>query len=351
MVLFQKNYFSLPRNRKLKKDTQLLFLSRLLRLLKNGYSLLHALEVMNWDKQMTKPTNTVIQSLKNGNTLDEAFEQANFNPIITTYLYFVRANGDIQASLEKCIDMFKQRIEFTSKFQQTIRYPLVLLVIFTLLLYFIKHFILPSFADLFTTNSETSSTITLSLTAINFFEVFVWISMVTTFILIVIWKFIKEKISIHHQLKLYRHLPVYRHYKRIETSYLFATHFSSLLKTGISIKDILTIMSNQTQLPVISYYANLLIDELNQGKHINHLLSQVYLLEKQIAYIFQKNANAHELEKDLTVYAGIITEELNRKIAKTITYIQPVFFVILAGFIVLIYTTLMWPMFQLIKTI
>ncbi|ASN05247.1 competence type IV pilus assembly protein ComGB [Virgibacillus necropolis] len=351
MDLFQKKFLIPSRRIKLKKETQLLYLSRLLRLLKNGYSLLDALDVMKWDNQMVEPTTIIVHALKNGNTLDEAFEQASFNQTITTYLYFVRVNGDIQASLEKCTEMFQQRIEFTAKFQQTIRYPLVLLVIFSILLYFVKNSILPSFSNLFSANNETSSTISLSLAIIDMFGTFIWISIISVFISLLIWKFIRHKISIQDQIKLYQRIPIYRNYKRIQTSFLFATHFSSLLKTGISIKDILTIMSNQKQLPILSYYSILMMNELNRGHHISYLLSQSFLLEKQIAHIFQKNADIHALEKDLKIYAGIITEELNHKVTKAITYIQPVFFVLLAGFIVLIYTTLMWPMFQLIKTI
>lgn len=351
MDLFQKNSLIPSKQSKLKKETQLLYLSRLLRLLKNGYSLLDALEVMKWDKQMIEPTTIIVQSLKNGKTLDEAFAQATFNQTITTYLYFVRANGDIQASIGKCIEMYQQRIEFTAKFQQTIRYPLILLVTFSILLYFIKNSILPSFADLFAANNETSSTISLSLVAINIFGTFIWISIIILLISLFVWKFIRHKVSVPNQINIYRRIPIYRNYKRIQTSFLFATHFSSLLKTGMSIKDILTIMSKQKQLPIISYYSILMTDELNRGHHINYLLSQAFLLEKQIAYIFQKNADMQALEKDLKVYAGIITEDLNRKVTKVITYIQPVFFVFLAGFIVLIYVTLMWPMFQLIKTI
>lgn len=351
MALFQKNNLIPSKRVKLKKETQLLYLSRLLRLLKNGYSLLEALEVMKWDKQMIEPTTIIVHALKDGKSLDEAFTDASFNPTITTYLYFVRANGDIQASLEKCIEMFNQRIEFAAKFQQTIRYPLILLVIFSILLYFIKNSILPSFAELFSANNETSSTLSLSLVAINVFGTVIWICLILTMITLVVWKFIKDKVSIEKQVTIYRKIPFYRSYKRVQTSFLFATHFSSLLKTGISIKDILTIMSKQTQLPILSYYSVLMTNELNSGKHISYLLSQTYLLEKQIAHIFQKNADSHALEKDLTVYAGMITEELHQKIIKAITYIQPVFFVLLAGFIVLIYVTLMWPMFQLIKTI
>ncbi|WP_430785294.1 competence type IV pilus assembly protein ComGB [Virgibacillus flavescens] len=351
MDLYLRNFFSHTKRNKLPNEIQLLYLSRLLRLLKTGYSLLDALEVMKWDRHMIEPTKIIIQTLKEGHTLDQAFSDASFNPTITSYLYFVRANGDLQASIEKCMEMYTQRLEFTSKFKKTIRYPLLLLIIFSILLYFIKSSILPSFADLFSANAATSSTVTLSLQIINVFGTLLWISLSTLLFLLIFWKAFRQKISVVRQIRIYQHIPIYRSYKRLQTSFLFATHFSSLLKTGMSFKDILTIMASQSQLPLISHITSLMIKELNKGNHINHLISQTFLFEKQIAHIFQKNSDTSSLEKDLTVYAGIITEELNRKVTKVITYIQPIFFVILAGFIVLIYTTLMWPMFQLIKTI
>lgn len=351
MDLYLRKFFSRTKLNKLPSEIQLLYLSRLLRLLKTGYSLLDALEVMKWDRHMIEPTGIITQSLKDGNSLDQAFSEASFNSAITSYLYFVRANGDLQDSIKKCMEMYQQRLEFTSKFKRTIRYPLVLLIIFSILLYFIKNSILPSFADLFSANSATSSTVTLSLQVINVFGTLIWISLTILFFLLLLWKLIREKISVAKQISIYQHIPIYRSYKRLQTSFLFATHFSSLLKTGMSFKDILTIMTSQSQLPLISHFTSLMINELSKGNHINHLISQTFLFEKQITHIFQKNSDTSALEKDLTVYAGIITEELNRKVTKVITYIQPIFFVVLAGFIVLIYTTLMWPMFQLIKTI
>lgn len=110
-------------------------------------------------------------------------------------------------------------------------------------------------------------------------------------------------------------------------------------------------LSAQNRLPILSHYAKQMIDELSKGMHITHLLTQLDFLDKQLSNIFQKNTDVGELQKDLTMFADFLTEELSRKIKKSITMMQPVFFIILAGFIITIYIMLMWPMFQLIKTI
>src|SRR5699024_8686227 len=129
------------------------------------------------------------------------------------------------------------------------------------------------------------------------------------------------------------------------------THVSSLLRTGLSLKNILEHILNQNKLQFISYYALLMTRGLSNGKQISVLLADFKLMDKQLSVIFEKNTDENALEKDLATYAEISTDLLNRKITKAITLIQPLFFIILACFIVFIYLSLMWPMFQLLKTI
>ncbi|GAB3051158.1 competence type IV pilus assembly protein ComGB [Virgibacillus ainsalahensis] len=339
------------RKTKLPNEIQLRFLKRLNRLLINGYPLVNALEVIQWDKQLEDSARQIISSLKNGSSLDQAFDKAAFHHSITAYLYFVRANGDIQESINKCIEMYEYRMKYVKKFKQIIRYPLILLFIFSILLYFIKQSVLPSFANIFQTSTEASATVNLSIMIIDYLSTLVILCTIIILIGIMVWYVIKRKIIIEQQIKFYNALPIYRKFLRLQTSFLFATHFSMLLKTGMPFKEILTHMSNQTKLPIISYYSNLIREELTRGFPISNLLSQMSLLENQLTSIFQKNVDVYDLEKDLRIYAEMITEEIQRKTVKVITFVQPVFFIILAGFIIFIYMTLMWPMFQLIKSI
>lgn len=351
MALQAKTFLTRIRPQMLNKELQRLFLKRLSRLLHNGYTLVESLEIIQWDNSLKAPAQTITQALKNGNSLDASFEQAHFSSLVTTYLYFVRANGDIHASIDKCLTMFDQRLQYTKKFQQTARYPVILLVVFSVVLYFIKRSVLPSFQNLFQSSAEASSIVSITIIIINLLISALFILIMLALISALLWQINKRKVAIPNQIKLYCTIPFYRKYKQIHTSFLFATHFSSLLKTDLSIKEILTTMSEQVKLPILSYYATLMTEELNRGNQLSSLLSQLQLFDKQIPLIFQKNADTTELEKDLSVYAEFLTEELNRKIMKNLTYIQPVFFFILAGLIVFIYMSLMWPMFQLIKTI
>ncbi|RKQ37780.1 competence type IV pilus assembly protein ComGB [Oceanobacillus halophilus] len=350
MVLYLKKIY-LNHTKKLSHDIQLKFLQRLTRLLKNGYPILEALETIKWDKKLSGAATKVINSLRAGVSIDKAFEEAHFHQTITSYLYFVKFNNDLEGSFEKCIEMFSQRLNNTKKFKELIRYPLVLLTIFSILLTFIHQSVLPSFAEIFQSETNSNSAILISMKLIDLLLSFLFLVISLLFVFSLFWLFLRPKIPIERRIQLYTKIPLYRTYIKTQTSYFFATHFSSLLKTGMSIKEILQHMSQQPKSTIISFYSSILTEELSQGVHLTYILSGLPLLETQLTSIFQKNTNAETLEKDLELYAELLVEEIQFKTMKTITILQPVFFLFLGAFIIFIYVTLMWPMFQLIKTI
>jgi len=330
---------------------QLRFLKQLFRLLTNGYTLIQALEIIQWDKQLAHTATNITSYLKQGLPIDQAFANVGFHPTITAYLYFVRTHGDLEQSISNCLTMFKNRLESTKKFQQMIRYPIILMVIFSFLLIVIKQSVLPSFMELYAAHPEASSMIFLSVQVINICITIFMCLIGLTVLFFVIWQVYKKYVPIHQQIKFYHSIPIYRTFISLQTSYHFAVHLSSLLKTGMPIKDILKTMSQQKKLPIIAYYASLMTSQLTQGYYVSSLLEQLPLIKKQLAYIFQKNTDMNALEKDLSIYTELVLEDTHNRIMKLITLIQPIFFLFIASFIVFIYLTLMWPMFQLIKTI
>ncbi|MBR7797794.1 type II secretion system F family protein [Virgibacillus sp. AGTR] len=332
-------------------DTQLRFLKRLHRLRINGYSLIDALTVIAWDNELECAAKQIKQALENGYSMEEAMQLVSFHPSITSYLLFARSNQNLEDNLSKCIDMYEYRLQYIQKFQQIIRYPLILCCIFIPLLFILKQSVLPSFLDLYESSPGSSASIVLAMLILDWLGIIFFLSIIAALTFSIFWKFYKPRISIENQIKLYNRLPLFRTYLKLQTSFLFANQFSSLIKTGISFKDILIQMNNQDKQPIICYYANLMKEQLAKGMQLPTLLSQFTFLEKKLTNIFQKNSNTETLEKDLSIYAQILMEEFQRKMLQIITYIQPIFFIIVASFILFIYITLMLPMFQLIKSI
>lgn len=337
--------------KKIKPEEQLRFIQLLDRLLDNGYPLLDALEAVEWNKEMRIPAQMITKCLKDGLTIDKSFELAGFHPVITSYLYFIKGNGDLNGSIHKCAVMYQERLKFMKKFRQTARYPLVLLIVFLFLLLFIRQNVLPAFMEIFESNTPSAATLQFSIILMEMAERIAILFILLLLLTGGIWAALRRRIPIEQQLRVYRYLPFYREYLKLQTSFHFATHFSSLLKTGMPYNEILAYMQNQQKLPVISHYAELISSQLSHGRQISGLLSVLAFMEKQLTSIFRKNNEASSLQKDLNIYSELLLEDIQRKIVKVLTLVQPVFFILLASFIIFIYLTLMWPMFQLIKTI
>ncbi|MDY0405589.1 competence type IV pilus assembly protein ComGB [Virgibacillus sp. 179-BFC.A HS] len=348
MVLFPKPKF---KKNGLTNELQLRFLRMLQRSIANGYPLLEALETLRWDQQLEPAAAQLITRLKNGEPLDEALENIHFHKSICSYLLLSRTSGNIAENLEKCIHMFQQRTAYVKKFQQLIRYPLILIFVFSILMFFIKKEVLPAFADLFQSSTQASSTVSLFLFVIDFLSSLAFVLLVIVVVVGFNWKFFQHKISMDTRIRVYRAIPIFRVLLRMNTSFQFATHFTAMLKTGMPLKEILDILSSQRKIPLVGHYASILKNELSKGIKLYQVLPGLTFLDKQLAFIFHKHADMLALEKDLTIYTDFLMEELHRRIMRAITLIQPIFFLILAFLIVLIYASLMWPMFQLIQSI
>src|SRR5699024_5998343 len=229
MGLFLKKFTKT--HSKLSETQQLVFLKRLYRLLEQGYSFMAALEIMKWETAFELATDKISNALKQGKHIDEAFEIASFHDTIISYLYFVRFNGNMQTSIQKCMLMFEHRMKHIQKFKQVIRYPIVLCILFFLLLFFIKTSVLPSFVDIFQTSNESSKTVFISITVI---DIFISVTLFICIILIIgglLWMFYKHQFPIEKQLEIYEKIPIYRTILRLQNSYYLATHIGMFLKT------------------------------------------------------------------------------------------------------------------------
>src|SRR5690625_6780672 len=123
---------------------------------------------------------------------------------------------------------------------------------------------------------------------------------------------------------------------------------SMFLKTGLSLKEILTHLSKQKENLIINYYAKLMIKQLENGENLSHLIMNLYFLEINIAQIFDANIDSSLLERDLSAYSEQMNEQIKLKINYYIARIQTMLFIVIDLFIVFIYGILLCIMIYII---
>lgn len=341
----------LKRSTALSLDEQNKFLIRLTRLLDHHYTLLDALVAMQWNPKWEKPAREIIVTLKEGNSITIALEDAKFDPKIISFLFFAMAHGDIRKALKQSIELISQQLMLIQKFNQAMRYPLVLFIMFILLLYFIKTSVYPSFIQLFSSTTYTSDLTLFSIRLINVLFTMFAFGFLAICLCFIYWTIVKKSLTIETKLIFYKGIPFIKKFIQTHTTFLFSLHLSSLLQAGLSMKDCFEILSKQQQLPLLSYYCDILMKGLQRGQAISTILPSCTLLEHDISAIFQKNVTHDMLIKDLKMYADFLIELIEIKVKKIITRIQPIFFIVMALSIIFIYLSLLLPMFQLINTI
>ncbi|WP_138415815.1 competence type IV pilus assembly protein ComGB [Aquibacillus sediminis] len=350
MVLQDKKFLTWTNREKMPLIQQYKFLQQLQRLIQHGYPLLDALEVLQWEQQWAQPSSKISISLKEGMPLDQALQEANFNDKIVSFMYLSRSNGDLDKSLNQCCLMLDQQINQMNNFKQTIRYPFILFVLFCILLYFVKTNIYPSFLRLMQTSGQSSPVTDLSIKIINY--LFNGSTFIVGFVIIItlMWVTIRNRIKIPIKIKIYTLLPLVRHYQKWSVTFVFSLQVASLLKAGFSLKEALLTIRKQEHAPIIVHYADYIINQLQQGIAINTILPSCQLFENELTSIFTKSTNNHTLETDLNMYATFVMNRMQERTTKLIKLIQPIFFILLAGLIILVYLSLMLPMFQFIQT-
>lgn len=351
MVSYLKKKLFNRKNNHLNEIEQSYFLDRLYRFLSHGYPLLESLNKMEWDPNLKEIAKEFSGSLKRGTSLEDTFAKLNFHSIIVTYMSFVKANNNLLETIEKCKEMYDYRIENVNKIKQTIKYPVVLFIFFFSILILIKQFVLPSFTNFFLTDSSSAKSVIYSILIIDVVSNILIVMIIALLIAAIIFKYLYKKLDIEQMLRIYQRIPIYRKLLRLQTSYYFSLQMSMFLKTGLSLKAILTHLSTQTENLIINHYAILMIKQLENGENLSHLIMNLSFLELNIAQIFDANIDSILLERDLSAYSDQMNEQIKLNINTSIARIQPVLFIVIALFIVFIYATLMWPMIQLMQTI
>ncbi len=352
MLIRQFSTLVFKHGMKLSTKDQLVLLQRLTRLIEGGYSLMESLLMLEWDPKLKKASRSISSSLADGERIDKAFEKAHFHQNIISYLYFARKNGDLESMLFHCSQAMEKQLSQYAQFQKTSRYPFILIVFFTVLLYFIKTAVYPAFTQMvLSVSGDTPAVTTYSIFFVDFLFTLSAFMAAAVILFGPVWLSLRSRIPIDRHLKILQRIPVVFGFQRMKTTFLFAIHLGALLKSTVPMKDALIVMQEQNHHPILAHYAMIITENLNRGTNITTILPSLPLFEKELTSIFLKNNNVKELEHDLLIYAEFLTESLEEKWKKLLSWIQPITFCLLAGLIIFVYLSIMMPMFQLINSI
>jgi type IV pilus assembly protein PilC len=142
-----------PRRKKLNVEKFLIFNQQFVTLIRAGLPILKALDLLA--ERLTDPKLSVYikgvrEEVRNGALLSDAFaRQGAFPPIYVTSVLAGERSGSLAEVIERFITYQKLSLSVRKKLLVSLLYPAVLVVLVTCLIVFLITFVVPNFADLY----------------------------------------------------------------------------------------------------------------------------------------------------------------------------------------------------------
>ena len=162
---------SLGRRRKLKENSFLVFNQQFLTLIRAGLPILNSLDLLvkrQRDARLRQLLENVRDRVKGGEALSDAFAAQGVVPkIYTTTLMAGEKSGNIDEVLTRYISFQRLAMSFRKKLFVSLIYPTLLVSVVLIMVMFLFTFVVPRFADLFSSLDAQLPAITLFMLAVG----------------------------------------------------------------------------------------------------------------------------------------------------------------------------------------
>ncbi|WP_261129433.1 competence type IV pilus assembly protein ComGB [Bacillus sp. Marseille-Q3570] len=333
---------------------QAVFLKNLGTLLVKGYSISESLTLLSLqNKRVVSVTVKAIkEDLVKGKPLFESLERQRIPSDILGYLYFASEQGNLSFGLLEGSSILQKREELKKSLLQTIRYPAVLLGTLSVMMFFMLKFLFPQFSKLFQSVNLTLPAYTLFLiTFLEFIPVLIFLTLTLFMLLFIIIHFRYKHKSAHEKMCFWLRFPFVRNVLKIVLTQYFSFQLGHLLKGGLSLTNALQLFEQQSFSIFFQEEGTILKVDLRKGKSLSEAFEEKpYFLPElaQVTFFGQSNG---KLGEELVLYSEMLLENAEERLKGLLTLIQPVMFTLIGSIVLMLFLSVMIPVFQLFQSL
>jgi len=343
----------LLRNKWKLKD-QAAFLNEVAQCLERGYSLSSAIHLQSY-QQSTLIQNCIdklLKELSQGRAISEVFAHNDFSKDVCSFLYFAEKKGDLASGFAEGGRLLRFREKQKQTLDSVLRYPLFLLWVFGVMVYVMINHLLPSFQEIYASLALKTPFMIKILLAFggHFFVLSLFLILVCLFVFLLVI-ILQKKLSLQQKISLMLRFPFTAKPIQVYLTYLMSFHFGSLLQLGLSIHQALDLMIEQDYQPFIRSEAQQLSVELKEGIALTDSIANRSHYLQELAVVIHNGQAYGNLGVMLSDYSNLVLSRMDLGIRKRFAMIQPIFFVLFAGLIILLFLSIMLPIFHMIDSI
>lgn len=324
-------------------NREIAFMNILISLLEQNYDIYHILNLCS-SLNYTKESQSLIDSLKKGDSLADAILQYDFSHTFKEYFYFFKNTFSTSEAIKKTILICEKQNSIKKRLFQKLTYPFCLLIFLFFFSLFVIIFLLPQveilFSDFQIHKSWFIHIIFLILHIIPFMIFFFF--MVTGLTAIYVYKSVK-KIN----FKAIDHLLEKTHFLslliRKYYSLKFALYYDELLQNNYDATSIVEILYQY----IYDNDIKMIIYELRQfiiaGESIDKAIDQFPYFEADFKSFYHMMNESHDI-KSLQDYIHIVFMQIDHAISMIIKITVPFIYSFVATFVIIVYLSIIIPM-------
>lgn len=288
--------------------------------------------------------------LESGKTLEQAILQCSFNKTFKEYFSFFIHNNEIGEAILQSVAVCKTKQGIVTKLKKELTYPAFLLVFLFAFSIFLIFGLLPQVETMFQQFQGGSSTFQKVMFGIFTYIpciILVIIVLIISFCLVCLYTIKKQRLDILDRWVI--KMPWISKMVQKYYSIKFAIYYNELLKSGYDTTEIIRILNTQMDDSDIKMLIYEIYQEVLKGHALEDIIFHFDYFEELFIEYYQLLMKNVYHEKSLDEYINMSISLLHASLHRYIKRIVPCIYGFVAGFVILVYISIIIPMMDVVN--
>jgi type IV pilus assembly protein PilC len=345
------------KRKKLNIEKFLIFNQQFVTLIRAGLPILKALDLLAdrlTDPKLGPYVKSVRDEVRNGTLLSDAFRmQGIFPKIYVTTVMAGEKSGSLSEVLERFITYQKMSLAVRKKVMVSLMYPSVLVFLTLCLMVFLVTYVVPNFAQLYTSMQARLPTVTVVLIAVGgAARKYILVAFGAIVGLVFLYRYWARKDSARAQIdRIKLRVPmlgdIWMKYQVAQ----FSRVLSTLLTGGIPLVQGLETASDSLGTPLLRRALDKAGKLVREGQALSASLKTTGIFPPLSVDMIEVGESTGALPVMLNSVAEFYEEDVNTRMAAALSLIEPAIMIFMGVFVAFVLISLYLPIFSLADTI
>lgn len=258
-------------------------------------------------------------------------------------------NGELAETLIYVSEQMKFYGEIRRKLLKLLVYPAFLIAMMTILFILFRHYFLPNMQQIaLSTNSEGLMGLKWAFILLHFPDFLIGFFIITIFIFACSFHYLRRR-KVSEQLHFIMKMPIVNHVYKIVLTRQFSHLLGSLLASGISLQQALSILEQQQLSRHLSHITAMLKQRVIFGDSLSDAVKILQCFTPKFDEFIRHGEQSGYLGREMLIYSDLLNERIQAMLKTFIASIQPFFFIVIALCIVAAYLSILLPMYDLVE--